>query len=77
MKATNLHQLSKELRASLINEFNLKDFTVKLDALSIHVNIAGNFQKRKVTNFIKGKDLKFLLENGNTKKFKYIFILKK
>ena len=77
MKATNLHQLSKELRASLINEFNFKDFTVKLDALSIHIHIADNFQKRKVTNFIKGKDLKFLLENGKTKKFKYIFVLKK
>ena len=77
MKATNLHQLSKELRASLINEFNLKDFTVKLDALSIHVNIGDDFQKRRVTNFIKGKDLKFLLENGKTKKFKYIFVLKK
>ena len=77
MKATNLHQLSKELRASLINEFNFKDFTVKLDALSIHIHIADSFQKRKVTNFIKGKDLRLLLENGKTKKFKYIFVLKK
>ena len=77
MKATNLLQLSKELRASLINEFNLKDFSVKLDVFSIHVNIGDNFQKRKVTNFIKGKDLRLLLENGKTKKFKYIFVLKK
>ena len=77
MKATNLHQLSKELRALLINEFNLKNFTVKLDVLSIHICIADNFQKRKVTNFIKGKDLRLLLENGKTKKFKYIFVLKK
>ena len=29
MKATNLHQLSKELRAYLINEFNLKNFVRK------------------------------------------------
>ena len=77
MKATNLHQLSKELRALLINEFNLKNFTVKLDVLSIHIYIADNFQKRKVTNFIKGKDLRLLLENGKTKKFNYIFVLKK
>ena len=77
MKATNLQQLSKELRASLINEFNLKDFTVKIDMLSIHVNIADNFQNRKVTNFIKSKNLKISLENGKTKNFKFIFVLKK
>ena len=77
MKATNLHQLSKELRASLISEFNLKDFTVKLDALSIRVNIADSFQKRKVINFIKSKNLKISLENGKTKNIKYIFVLKK
>ena len=77
MKATNLQQLSKELRASLVNEFNLKDFTVKIDVLSIHIYIADNFPKRKITNFIKSKNLKILLENGKTKKFKYIFILKK
>ena len=77
MKATNLYQLSKELRASLISEFNLKDFTVKLDALSIHVNIADSFQKRKVINFIKSKNLKISLENGKTKNIKYIFVLRK
>ena len=77
MKATNLYQLSKELRASLISEFSLKDFTVKLDALSIHVNIADSFQKRKVINFIKSKNLKISLENGKTKNIKYILVLKK
>ena len=77
MKATNLHQLSKELRASLINEFNFKDFTVKSDALSIHIYIADNFKKRQVNDFIKNKDLKVTFENGKTKNIKYIFILKK
>ena len=82
MKATNLLQLSKELRTSLISEFNLKDFTVKLEVFngqsgSININIGDKFHKRTVINFIKEKNLKFMLENGKTKKFKYIFILKK
>ena len=81
MKATNLHQLSRELRASLISEFNLKDFNIKLESFnsigSMRIEIADNFQKIKVTNFIKSKNLKFLLENGKQKTFKYIFILKK
>ena len=81
MKATNLRQLSKDLRTYLISEFNFKDFSVKLESFngisSMHIEISDNFQKRKVTNFIKGKDLRLLLENGKTKKFKYIFVLKK
>ena len=82
MKATNLHQLSRELRASLISEFNLKDFTVKLEVFngqsgSININIGDKFNKRLIMNYIKDKNFRFMLENGKTKKFKYIFILKK
>ena len=81
MKATNLHQLSKDLRASLISEFNFKDFSVKLEAfngvVSMCVEIADNFKKRQVNDFIKNKDLKVTFENGKTKNIKYIFILKK
>ena len=82
MKATNLLQLSRELRASLISEFNLKDFTVKLEVFnerigSIHINIGDKFHKRTVINFIKEKNLKFMLENGKQKAFKYIFVLNK
>ena len=82
MKATNLLQLSRELRASLISEFNLKDFTVKLEVFSgrsgsININIGDKFHKRTVTNYIKEKDFRYMLENGTKKKFKYIFILKK
>ena len=82
MKATNLQQLSKELRTSLISEFNLKDFTVKVKVFSgrsgsIEINIGDKFHKRVVMNYIKEKDFRYMLENGTTKKFKYIFILKK
>ena len=82
MKATNLLQLSKELRTSLISEFNLKDFTVKLEVFngqsgSININIGDKFNKRLIMNYIKDKNFRFMLENGKTKKFKYIFILKK
>ena len=81
MKATNLLQLSRELRASLISEFNFKDLSIKLESFngtgSMRIEIADRFNKRKVTNFIKGKDLRLLFENGKTKKFKYIFVLKK
>ena len=82
MKATNLHQLSRELRTSLISEFNLKDLTVKIEVFSgrsgsININIGDKFHKRAVMNYIKEKDYRFMLENGTTKKFKYIFILKK
>ena len=81
MKATNLRQLSKDLRTYLISEFNFKDFSVKLESFngisSMHIEIADNFKKRQVNDFIKGKDLRLLLENGKTKKFKYIFVLKK
>ena len=78
MKATNLHQLSKDLRASLISEFNFKDFSVKLEAFngvaSMRVEIADNCKKRRVNDFIKNKDLKVTFENGKTKNIKYIFI---
>ena len=81
MKATNLRQLSKDLRASLISEFNFKDFSVKLEAfngvVSMRVEIADNFKKRQVNDFIKNKDLNVTFENGKTKNIKYIFILKK
>ena len=82
MKATNLLQLSRELRASLISEFNLKDLTVKLEVFSgmsgsININIGDKFHKRAVINFIKEKKLKFMLENGKQKAFKYIFVLNK
>ena len=82
MKATNLHQLSRELRASLISEFNFKDLTVKLEVFSgrsgsININIGDKFHKRVVMNYIKEKNFRYMLENGTTKKFKYIFILKK
>ena len=82
MKATNLQQLSRELRASLISEFNFKDLTVKVEVFSgrsgsININIGDKFHKRTVMNYIKDKDFRFMLENGTTKKFKYIFILKK
>ena len=81
MKATNLQQLSRELRASLISEFNFKDFSVKLEAfnrvVSMRVEIADNFKKRQVNDFIKNKDLKVTFENGKTKNIKYIFILNK
>ena len=82
MKATNLHQLSRELRASLISEFNFKDLTVKVEVFSgrsgsININIGDKFNKRAVINFIKEKNLKFMLENGKQKAFKYIFVLNK
>ena len=81
MKAANLQQLSRELRASLISEFNFKDFSVKLEAfnrvVSMRVEIADNFKKRQVNDFIKNKDLKVTFENGKTKNIKYIFILNK
>ena len=82
MKATNLLQLSRELRASLISEFNFKDFTVKVEVFSgmsgsININIGDKFHKRTVINFIKEKNLKFMLENGKQKAFKYIFVLNK
>ena len=81
MKATNLRQLSKDLRASLISEFNFKDFSIKLEAfngvVSMHIEISDNFNKRQVNDFIKNKDLKVTFENGKTKNIKYIFILKK
>ena len=82
MKATNLRQLSKDLRASLISEFNFKDFSVKLEVFnerigSVHINIGDKFHKRAVINFIKEKNLKFMLENGKQKAFKYIFVLNK
>ena len=82
MKATNLHQLSKDLRASLISEFNFKDFSVNLEVFnerigSVHINIGDKFHKRAVINFIKEKNLKFMLENGKQKAFKYIFVLNK
>ena len=81
MKATNLLQLSRELRASLISEFNFKDLSIKLESFngtgSMRIEIEDRFNKRTVMNFIKGKNVRFMLENGTTKKFKYIFILKK
>ena len=81
MKATNLRQLSKDLRTSLISEFNFKDFSIKLEAfngvISMRVEIADNFKKRQVNEFIKNKDLKVTFEKGKTKNIKYIFILKK
>ena len=81
MKATNLHQLSRELRASLISEFNFKDLSIKLESFngtgSIHINIGDKFHKRTVINFIKEKNLKFMLENGKQKAFKYIFVVNK
>ena len=82
MKATNLHQLSRELRASLISEFNFKDLTVKVEVFSgmsgsININIGDKFHKRAVMNYIKEKDFRYMLENGTTKKFKYIFVIKK
>ena len=82
MKATNLHQLSRELRASLISEFNFKDLTVKVEVFSgrsgsININIGDKFHKRTVMNFIKEKNLKFMLENGKQKAFKYIFVVNK
>ena len=82
MKATNLHQLSRELRASLISEFNFKDLTVKVEVFSgrsgsININIGDKFNKRTVINFIKEKNLKFMLENGKQKAFKYIFAVNK
>ena len=82
MKATNLPQISRELRASLISEFNFKDLTVKIEVFSgrsgsISINIGDKFKKRAVTNYIKEKNFRYMLENGTTKKFKYIFILKK
>ena len=81
MKATNLRQLSKDLRTYLISEFNFKDFSVKLESFngisSMHIEIADNFKKRQVNDFIKNKDLKVTFENGKTKNIKYIFVLKK
>ena len=81
MKATNLRQLSKDLRTSLISEFNFKDFSVKLESFngisSMHIEISDKFNKRQVNDFVKNKDLKLNFENGKTKKIKYIFILKK
>ena len=81
MKATNLHQLSRELRASLISEFNFKDLSIKLESFngtgSMRIEIADRFNKRAVINFIKDKDFRFMLENGTKKKFKYIFVIKK
>ena len=81
MKATNLQKLSRELRASLISEFNFKNFSIKLKSSngtsSMNIEIGDNFKKRKVTNFIKSKNLKISLENGKTKNIKYIFVLKK
>ena len=81
MKATNLRQLSKDLRTSLISEFNFKDFSVKLESFngisSMHIEISDKFNKRQVNDFIKNKDLKLTFENGKTKNIKYIFILKK
>ena len=81
MKATNLQQLSRELRASLISEFNFKDLSIKLESFngtgSMRIEIADRFNKRAVINFIKEKNLKFMLENGKQKAFKYIFVLNK
>ena len=81
MKAANLQQLSRELRASLISEFNFKNFSIKLESFngtcSMHIEISDKFNKRQVKNFIKNKDLKVTFENGKTKNIKYIFILKK
>ena len=81
MKATNLHQLSRELRASLISEFNFKDLSIKLESFngtgSMRIEIADRFNKRTVINFIKEKNLKFMLENGKQKAFKYIFVVNK
>ena len=81
MKATNLLQLSKELRTSLISEFNFKDLSINLESFngtgSMRIEIADRFNKRMVINFIKGKNLKFMLENGKQKAFKYIFVVNK
>ena len=81
MKATNLQKLSRELRASLISEFNFKNFSIKLKSSngtsSMNIEIGDNFKKRKVLSYVKDKDFNIMLENGTTKKFKYIFILKK
>ena len=81
MKATNLHQLSKELRASLISEFNFKDFSIKLESFngtgSMRIEIADRFNKKLIMNYIKAKNVRFMLENGKQKAFKYIFVLNK
>ena len=81
MKATNLRQLSKDLRTSLISEFNLKYFSVKLESFNgistMHIEISDKFNKRQVNEFIKNKDFKVTFENGKTKSIKYIFVIKK
>ena len=81
MKATNLQQLSRELRASLISEFNFKDVSIKLESFngtgSMRIEIEDRFNKRAVINFIKDKDFRFMLENGKQKAFKYIFVVNK
>ena len=81
MKATNLHQLSRELRVSLISKFNLKNFSVKLEiinneagCISVELSKYTPISPIKVEKFIERKKLKMILTDGSLKTFENIAV---
>ena len=81
MKATNLHQLSRELRASLISKFNLKNFSVKLEiinnedgCISVELSKYTMISQTVIEKFIERKKLKMILTDGSVKPFENIAV---